>query len=74
MPAHMLTAIVQKEGDGWVSWCPELDVASQGDSVEQAKANLKEAVDLFLETASRQEIKQRLRTETYMSPLEVQIG
>lgn len=72
--AHTFTVVVQREGDGWVSWCPELDVASQGDTVEQAKANLKEAVDLFLETASRQEIEQRLRTETYMSSLEVQIG
>jgi predicted RNase H-like HicB family nuclease len=69
-----LRAVVQKEGDGWVSWCPELDVASQGDTVEQAKANLKEAVDLFLETASPQEIQKRLRTETYLSSLEVRLG
>ncbi len=74
MRTQTLTAVVQKEGDGWVSWCPELDVASQGDTVEQAKANLKEAVDLLLETASRQEIQQRLRTETYLSSLEVEIG
>ncbi len=74
MAAHTFTAVVQKEGDGWVSWCPELDVASQGDTVEQAKANLKEALDLFLETASAKEIEQRLRTETYMSLLEVQTG
>lgn len=74
MAAHTFTAVVQREGDGWVSWCPELDVASQGDTVEQAKANLNEAVDLFLETASAREIEQRLRTETYMSSLEVQIG
>lgn len=74
MSTQTLTAVVQKEGDGWVSWCPELDVASQGDTVEQAKANLKEAVDLFLETASPQEIQQRLRTETYLSSLEVRLG
>jgi predicted RNase H-like HicB family nuclease len=74
MPARTLTAVVQKDGNGWVSWCPELDVASQGDTAEQAKANLKEAVDLFLETASPEEIKQRLQTETYLSSLEVRIG
>lgn len=74
MSTQTLRAVVQKEGDGWVSWCPELDVASQGDTVEQAKANLKEAVDLFLETASPQEIQKRLRTETYLSSLEVRLG
>lgn len=55
----VLTAVVQREDDGWVSLCPELDVASQGESVEQAKANLREAVQLFLETASKSEIRRR---------------
>jgi len=68
------TAIVQKDQDGWISLCPELDVASQGDSIEEAKANLREAVELFLETASRGEVEQRLRTETYLSQLEVNLG
>jgi predicted RNase H-like HicB family nuclease len=74
MSSRTLTAVVQKEGGDWVSWCPELDIASQGQTVEQAKANLQEAVDLFLETASRQEIERLLRTETYVSSLEVTIG
>ena len=69
-----LTAWLQKEDDQWVALCPELDVASQGSSIEQAKANLKEAVELFLETASPDEIQQRLHTETYLSPLEIQVG
>ena len=46
------TAVIEKEGDGYVSLCPELDVASQGDTVEEASANLKEAVELFFERAS----------------------
>ncbi len=74
MGTQTLTVVVQREGDGWVSWCPELDVASQGITVEEAKANLKEAVDLFLETASPSEVQQRLRTETYTGSLEVRIG
>ncbi len=40
---------VEKEGEGYVALCPELDVASQGDSVESATANLKQTVELFLE-------------------------
>ena len=46
----LLTAIIEKEGDGYVSLCPELDIASQGDTVELARANLKEALELFFET------------------------
>lgn len=71
---HTFTAIVQKEDDGWIALCPELDVASQGSSIEEAKANLREAVELFLEVASRSELDQRLRSETYLSQLEVTIG
>jgi len=54
-----LTATVRREDDGYVALCPELDIASQGDSVEEARENLKEAVELFLETAHPSEIGQR---------------
>jgi predicted RNase H-like HicB family nuclease len=59
---HQLTAIIEREGTGYVALCPELDVASQDDSVEQARTNLKEAVELFMETADAAEIQCRLRT------------
>ena len=74
MSRRTLTAWVQREDGGWVALCPELDVASQGDTVEQAKANLREAVELFLEAASEAEVQQRLHAETYLSPLEVDVG
>ncbi len=54
------TAAIHREGDTFVSLCPELDVASQGDTVDQARDNLREAVELFLETASPAEIADRL--------------
>ena len=54
-----LTAVLIKEGDGFVALCPEIDGASQGASVEEAKANLREAVELFFECASEAEIKDR---------------
>jgi len=54
-----LTAIIHKEDDIYVSLCPELDIASQGQNIEEAKGNLKEAVELFFECASAEEIKQR---------------
>ncbi len=55
-----LTAIIEREGSGYVALCPELDIASQGDSIEQARENLQEALELFFETASPEEVAQRL--------------
>jgi predicted RNase H-like HicB family nuclease len=69
-----LTAIIEREGDGYVSLCPELDIASQGNSVEQARDNLREALELFFETASPEEIKQRLHDEVFVTQLEVVVG
>ena len=54
-----LTAIIEREGDGYVALCPELDIASQGDSVSEARDNLKEALELFFEVASDTEIRRR---------------
>jgi predicted RNase H-like HicB family nuclease len=71
---HQLTAIIEREGDGYVSLCPELDIASQGDSVEEARANLQEAVELFFETADQSEIKNRLHGEIFVTRLEVAVG
>jgi len=56
---RQLTAIIEKEGDGYVSLCPEVDVASQGDTVDEARKNLREALELFFKTASPKEIKVR---------------
>ena len=50
---RQLTAIVEREGDGYVALCPEVDVASQGDSVAEARSNLEEALALFFETAHK---------------------
>lgn len=74
MATSSFTAVVEKEDDGYVALCPELDIASQGDSVEQATANLKEAVELFLECADPTEIEQRLRSEVYITRFEVAHG
>lgn len=68
------TAILEKEGDGYCSLCPELDVASQGDTVEEALANLKEAVDLFLECADAEEVESRLHSEVFVTRFEVAHG
>jgi len=74
MTTHHLTAVIEREGEGYVSLCPELDIASQGDSVEGARANLQEAIELFFETASEEEVGRRLSGEIYITSLEVAVG
>jgi len=63
MSRFHLTAIIEREGEGYVALCPELDIASQGDTVEEARDQLAEAVELFLECADESEVQSRLRTE-----------
>ena len=68
------TALIEQEDDGYVSLCPELDVASQGTTVEEARRNLAEAVELFLETAPTEEVQGRMRREFYITRLEVAVA
>lgn len=68
---RQLTAIIQHEGDWYVALCPELDVVSQGHSIEESRHNLVEAVELFLSSASPEEIQLRSIGETYVTPIMV---
>ncbi len=68
------TAIIEREQNGFVSLCPEFDIASHSDTVSEARTNLKEAVERFLETASPSEIERRLSGEVYVTQIEVAIG
>ena len=67
--AVQLTAVIEREDDWFVATCPELDVVSQGETVEEARFNLLEAVEGFFEVASPSEIKRRLKRETYIMPI-----
>lgn len=71
MTTRQFTALIEREGDGYVSLCPELDVASQGNTVEEAKRNLQEALELFFETASAAEVAERLHGEVYVTSVSV---
>ncbi len=68
-----LTAIIEREGDGYVALCPELDIASQGDTVESARTNLIEALELFFESASGQEIASRLNEDVIITRVHVAV-
>jgi len=74
MKRRQLTAIIEREGDGFVALCPELDIASQGGTIEEARYNLQEALELFFEAASPEEIKDRFRAEVYITQVEVAVG
>ena len=65
------TAVIQKEEDMYVALCPEMDIGSQGETVQNARENLQEAVELFLEDANPEEIKTRMHEEQYISSIEV---
>ena len=69
-----LAAIIEREGSGYVALCPQLDIASQGDSIEQARENLKEALELFFETASPEELTERFQGEVYVTQVEIAVG
>ena len=69
-----LTAVIEREGAGFVSLCPELDIASQGATIEEARENLREAVELFFETASPSEVEARFHEEVYVTRMEISVG
>lgn len=69
--SRSLTALIRREGDGYVALCAELDIASQGDTVEAARDNLREAVELFFEYAGSEEVERRTGGEVYVTRLEV---
>lgn len=71
---RQFTAIMEREGDGYVSLCPEVDVASQCRTVAEARRNLEEALTLFLETAPAEEIDRRMCGEVYVTRIEVSVG
>jgi predicted RNase H-like HicB family nuclease len=69
-----LTAIIEREDDGFVALCPEFDIASQGASIEEARVNLIEALSLFFETADPSEVSHRFHGEVFVTQVEVPVG
>ena len=69
-----LTALIERDGEMFVSLCPEIDIASQGDTIEEARSNLKEALTLFFEEAHPSEVAERLRDEVFVTSIEVTVG
>ena len=69
--SRQLTAIIEREGDDYVALCPALDIASQGSSIEQARANLKEALEMFFETADPAELGMRVGSDLFVTHVDI---
>ena len=67
--------IIEKDEDGYYAYCPELSgCQTQGDSLEEASLNIKEAVELYLETLSDSEKQALINKEIMTMTLEVQVA
>ena len=74
MSMQQYTAVIERDDDWYVAFCPELDIASQGKSVEEARSNLVEAIELFFETASPSEIQERTHTEVFVTQVGIAVA
>ena len=71
---RQFTAVIERDEDWYVALCPELDIASQGRSVEEARRNLIEAIELFFEAASPSEIQERIHSEIFVTQVGVPVA
>jgi len=71
---RQFTAVIERDEDWYVALCPELDIASQGQSVEEARRNLIEAIELFFEVASPSEIQERIHSEVFVTQVGVPVA
>ncbi len=73
--SYKVSVVIQKDEYGYYAYCPELEgCQTQGDSLEEVLNNIKEAIELYLETLSKDEIKNLLSKEILTTSLEVQVA
>jgi predicted RNase H-like HicB family nuclease len=73
--SYRLTAVIEKDSDGYYAYCPELKgCQNQGDTFEAAQANIQEAIGVYVETFSDIERQQLLQREVTTMTLEVQVA
>jgi len=73
--SYKINVVIEKDEYGYYAYCPELSgCQTQGDSIEEALLNIKEAVELYLETLPKDEILVSLSKEIFTTSLEVQVA
>ena len=72
---HKVTIIIEKDNFGYYGYCPELEgCQTQGDTIEHVLVNIKEAIELYLETLPKKEINSYLSKEILTTTLDIQVG
>ena len=71
---RQLTAIIEREDDGYVALCPELDIASQGETVETAGPISSRHSSSSSQSADPTEVARRLHSEVFVTRVEVAVG
>ena len=69
-----VTAIIEREEGGYAALCPEYDIASQGATIEEARANLVEALGLFFECEVAAEVERRFHPEVLITQVDVRVA
>lgn len=73
--SYNLSVIVEKDEEGYYAYCPELEgCQTQGDTLDETMVNIKEAIDLYLETLSEEEKKEIIKNEIYITNYEVKVA
>jgi predicted RNase H-like HicB family nuclease len=73
--SYKASVVIEKDERGYYAYCPELDgCQTQGDSLEEVMANMKEALALYLETMEEEDIKERFSREILTTYMEVKVG
>ena len=73
--SYKVNVVIEKDEYGYYAFCPELEgCQTQGDTIEEVLANIREAIELYLETLSEEEIKQLLSKEILTTSMEVNVG
>ncbi len=73
--SYKVNTVIEKDEHGYYAYCPELEgCQTQGDSIEEVLVNIKEAIELYLETLSDEERKEQLSKEILTTTLEVQVA
>lgn len=73
--SHRVNVLIEKDADGYYAYCPDLPgCQSQGDSLEEVTENIREAIELYLETLSNEEKQNFLGKEVLAMTLEVQVA
>jgi predicted RNase H-like HicB family nuclease len=73
--SQKVSVVIEKDESGYYAYCPELEgCQTQGDSIEEVMTNIKEAIELYLETLSEEEIKEATSKEILTTTLEVRVA